>query len=252
MNVRSHPAARRVAVVVGITVALATGCDDANRPPRAAGTPQASAPAPLRLPATFTGELPCGDCEGSAVTLTLFDDGTFRSRSIARGGRDAGRVAADVGTWRLLDGGRRIVLDGAGAAGRQFGRVGADSLRLLDNTGAELVAPLPYRLGRATQVDTIRDRMRFEGAITESPDLVRFVDCASGRGYPVLREGAFEALGRGVRQAQAGRPQPTSARVFGRLQPRPAAVSGNGEVLVVDSVERVWVGGACGAGRPRG
>jgi hypothetical protein len=144
------------------------------------------------------------------------------------------------------------VLDGTGVAGRQFGRIGADSLRLLDNTGAELVAPLPYRLGRAAQVDTIRDRMRFEGAITESATLVRFVDCASGRGYPVLREGAFDALGRGVRQAQAGRPQPTSARVFGRLLPRPAGLAGTGEVLVVDSVERVWVGGACGAGRPRG
>ena len=101
-------------------------------------------------------------------------------------------------------------------------------------------------------MDTVRDRMRLDGAIVETAEAVRFVDCASGRGFPVLRTGAFASLGRGVRQAQAGQPRPTSARVIGRLQPRPPELTGTGEVLVVDSVERVWIGGACGAGRPRG
>ena len=240
----------RRAIGLSVVAGLAA-CGDSSRPPRSAGTPQASAPAPLTLPATFTGDLPCGGCEATATTLTLFDDGTFRLRSVPRGA-NAGAASAALGTWRALDGGRRYVLDGAGQGARQFGRIGADSLRLLDNTGAEMVAPLPYRLGRAASVDTIRDRMRFEGAVLESADAVRLIDCASGRGYPVLREGAFDALGRGVRQAQAGRAQPTSALVLGRLRARPPELPGKGEVLAVDSVERVWVGGACGAGRPRG
>lgn len=248
---RMHRASLRLAPL-GLGLVLLASCGGDTAPPRAAGTPQASAPAPLRLPATFVGELPCGDCEGVATTLTLFDDGSFRVRSVPRGGARGGVTTAELGTWRALDGGRRFVLDGARAASRQFGRIGADTLRLLDNTGQEMVAPLPYRLGRAASVDTIRDPMRLEGAIVESGDAVRFVDCASGSGHPILREGAFDLLGREVRRAQAGRLQATSARVLGRLQARPADLPGRGEVLVVDSIERVWVGGACGAGRPRG
>lgn len=239
-------------LVLGLALVAIGACSGDNTPPRSAGTPQASAPPPMRLPATFVGDLPCGGCEAVATTLSLFDDGTFRLRSVPRGGPRNGQVSAELGTWRALDGGRRFVLDGARAASRQFGRIGADTLRLLDNTGNEMVAPLPYRLGRAVTVDTIRDPMRLEGAIVESGDVVRFVDCASGRGHPVLRQGAFDALGREVRRAQAGRLQATSARVVGRLQARPPELEGRGEVLVVDSVERVWVGGACGAGRPKG
>lgn len=233
----------------GAVVAI-VACSGDARPPRAAGTPQASAPAPLVLPATFTGELPCAGCEALATTLTLFDDGTFRRRSVPRGGGPA--PLAELGSWRALDGGRRLVLDGTGAAGRQFGRRGADTLQLLDNTGAELVSPTPHVLGRAATIDTIRDPMRLDGAIVETPTQVEFVACASGRRHPVLREGAFDALGRAVRAAQAGQPRPTSARVIARLAPRPAALPGRGEVLVVDSVERAWVGGGCGARRPEG
>lgn len=234
-----------------LAAAVFAACGGDNRPPRAAGAPQASAPAPLVLPATFTGVLPCASCSGIRTTVSLFPDGTFRLRSVHEGRPEGPMTSAAFGTFRAMDGARRLVLDGGPDGVRQFGRLGADTLRLLDNTGAEIVSPLPYTLGRVAVVDTIRDAMRLRGTVIETAEAVRFTECGSGLSFLLTTRGAFEALGREVRKAQRVPRQPTSAVVRGRLIPRPAEVPGRGELLEVDTVERVWPGGSCGAGAPR-
>jgi copper homeostasis protein (lipoprotein) len=232
-------------------VALVAGCAQDARPPRSAGTPQASAPPPMLLPATFVGTLPCASCAGIRTTVSLFSDGTFRLRSVYDGRPEGALTTAAFGTWRALDGARRLVLDGGPDGVRQFGRVGQDSLRLLDNTGADMVSPLPYVLGRQAAVDTVRDAMRLRGTINETAEAVRFTECGSGVSFLLTTRGAFEALGRDVRKAQRTPRQAASVVLRGRLLARPPGMTGRGELLEVDTVERVWPGGSCGAGAPR-
>ena len=64
------------------------------------------------LPATFAGELPCADCSGQRLVLTLFEDHTFRLRRTYLGVKEGGdKDFYNLGRWaRARDDGLRLVL----------------------------------------------------------------------------------------------------------------------------------------------
>jgi len=52
------------------------------------------------LPATYTGVLPCADCEGIRYTLNMFEDEVFFLRMTYLG-KGKGDSFDDIGTWDL-------------------------------------------------------------------------------------------------------------------------------------------------------
>ncbi len=101
--------------------------------------------APWKLPATFSGTLPCADCPGIEVTLTLRADGTYYEHFKYV---DRNSQYAETGKWAVQNDGKRLVLHGEKNAVEQWTVAGTDELRKLDADGKEIDSKLNFTLKR--------------------------------------------------------------------------------------------------------
>jgi copper homeostasis protein (lipoprotein) len=199
-------------------------------------------------PVTYSGRIPCADCPGIDLTVTIFPDSTFRLRQTYQ---DRPAIFHDLGRWAVEENGTRLVLRGGTKAPRFFRLVGPDTLQVLDTAGQPIHSRLNYTLLRAPEVDPIRDTMPLRGHYTYMADAGRFTECFTGAAFPVAQTGANAALERayGAAKAQPGAPLFVSVR--GHFEEQ-AALEGSRrmEHVVVDSFDRVWPGATCEAPMP--
>ena len=202
----------------------------------------------LRTPGTWSGEVPCADCQAIRMTLTLESDGVFLLRQTYVGadeGRD--RSFVDRGRWERSADGRRLTLRGGTEAVRQFAVPVPDRLRMLDTEGNEIRSQANYELTRAATVDPIADRARLRGTFTYLADAARYVDCATGRSVPVAMTADYLALERAYLAARTAAGAALLVTLEGHMEMRPG-MEGDAlvETLVVDMFERAWPDERCG------
>jgi uncharacterized lipoprotein NlpE involved in copper resistance/heat shock protein HslJ len=171
----------------------------------------------LRLPASFSGRLPCADCEAIAAHLDLWPDGVFllRREPVGKPGRDD-----DRGRWRKDPSRPVILLYGGREAPLQFEIAGPDALRPLDVRGAPLGPAHELRSDGALRPAELE--LRLHGMFRYFADSARFEDCLTGRNFPVAMEGDYLALERAYMAAKRPAPgAPIMASFEGALALRP-------------------------------
>ncbi len=195
----------------------------------------------LSLPASLTGTLPCPDCDGIETRLTLWPDQTYH---LARTylGRDSDARADEIGRWYADPAADALVLMGGGAALTRW-KVGApDALRLLAEDGSAVEPPLTA----APALDTgDLGGLALVGMMTYFADAAIFVECHSGRSYPVAMEGGNLDLERAYLANRPAPGAPLWVEVTGGLALRPAMEGPDRQSLVVDSFQRARPGLAC-------
>jgi copper homeostasis protein (lipoprotein) len=203
---------------------------------------------------TYAGEIPCADCPGQRLTLTLFTDSTFRLRYTyidARDGKD--QTIHDLGRWaRAQDqGANRLRLAGAAEAPRRFLIRGDESLRLLDNEGREIRSRLNYDLKRLPQVDPVAGPMRLRGMYVYMADAAIFNECLTGKRFPVRLERNHVALERAYLAARRAPGEPLLVTFDGRFVVAAAEPGAPvREQVVVERFDRVGPGATCGPRSP--
>ena len=197
-----------------------------------------------RLPATFTGELPCADCPGTVYELNLFDDKVFYLRITYL---DRGDDAAfdDVGSWGTDPEGSILALWGDGEAPIQFRIVDPDTLRLLDREGQDIVSSLNYDLRRSAEFSAIEPQLSMRGMYTYMADAALLTDCLTGRRLPVAMEADNVALERAYLEAQRRPGDELLISFEGRIALRPP-MEGDGlrPMVIVEQFTGVWPGAA--------
>lgn len=93
-----------------------TGNDSAT----AAKSPDSvSTPAPPLISAVYSGVLPCADCEGQEVILTLMSDSSYRKRTLYTGKKASGPGSNELtDTGKYVMRGDTLVLDIKNAPGQ--------------------------------------------------------------------------------------------------------------------------------------
>ena len=117
-----------------------------------AAAPAAAAGFPRKLPASFSGVLPCADCPGMEYRVEFHEDGSYRMRTtyLERGDNGTGKNIDDTGAWQLVYDGARVTLRSDGNTTTTFVIRDSDTLRLVDENGDEFKSELNYDLKRAT------------------------------------------------------------------------------------------------------
>jgi copper homeostasis protein (lipoprotein) len=202
-------------LIVAVGVGVASGCAPANMkespPVKIKVTPEGGSTKhtarKFGAPATYTGRLPCADCPGIRLTVTLLPDSTYRLRQVYE---ERPAVYHQVGRWSVDEKGTRLILVSGASPAQRFQIVGLDSLRLLDSEGNPIKSPANHGLGRLAQV------------------------------------GANAALEQAYGEARAEPGAPALVTVRGHFEERPAAEGDKQiEYVVVDSVGQVRAGAAC-------
>ncbi len=212
--------------VPAVFVALAcigfAGCAaDRSAPPAATGgasSNPAAEPPKLALPASFTGTLPCADCEGIDYRLDLFEDRSFFLRTTYLG-RSPGEFD-DVGSFDWSSDGRALIAQGGREAPLRFSISSADEIRLLDQSGLPIESSLNYSLRRASGLAPLEPRLNLRGMYRYMADAGLFDECSTGRRLPVAMEADNAALERAYLEQRPEPLAPVMALVEGRIAMR--------------------------------
>lgn len=230
-----------------VAAAIVSGCAQVD------GTATQAAPAGRdaigRETVTYQGEIPCADCPGQQMTVTLFPDFTFRLRRTylgVIGGKDGHHY--DLGRWaRAQDGGsNRLRLTGGTGGPRQFLIRGSDALRMLDTDGREIKSAFSYDLERLPKADPVAGPMRLRGMYVYMADAAVFDECLTGKRFPVRLERAHAVLERAYLATRRAPGEPVLVTFEGRFI-EAAAEPGAPvrEHVVVERFDRVWPGTSC-------
>jgi copper homeostasis protein (lipoprotein) len=200
-------------------------------------------------PKTYSGLIPCADCEAQRLVLTLFSDSTFRMRRTYLGvsnGQD--KNFYDIGRWVVEDSANLLKLHGNSESMLQFRIQASDRLRMLDTKGNEIQSNLNYELSQQPDVDLVEGPMLLHGMYLYMADTAVFKECGTGNTFPVLTEADHLALERAY---LAMRPQPGES-VFvafkGRfVQQMPEPGLPFHDHLIVEQFSRIWPGKTCTA-----
>lgn len=199
----------------------------------------------LVLPATFTGTLPCADCEGIAHHLDLWPDQSYHLRRTWLGEPGDNR-RDEVGRWYADPARRAVVLYGAGEMPLRWEVMDPRRLRQLDVEGNPIESELDYELtGDGTLTETDLEGLFLGGMMRYMADAASFEDCLTGKSYPVATEGAYIDLERAYLADRPAPGAPLYVHVEGSLLVRPAMEGPDRRSLVVDRVIRTRPGTTC-------
>ena len=105
---------------------------------------------PVKLPASFTGTLPCADCPGMKYQLEFLEDGSYKLRTtyLEKGPDKKGLSVDDAGAWQLVSYNKRVTLRDEKNGTMTFLIKNPSTLRLVDAKGDEMKSKLNYDLVR--------------------------------------------------------------------------------------------------------
>lgn len=176
------------------------------------------------LPATFTGTVPCTDCEGIRYHLNLFPDDSFTARMTYVG--KAGGPVDDFGSWALSSDRRMLVLKGRDEAVQVFAVPAPGQLRRVDADGRLMKGRGANELRRTTPFRSVEVRGLMRGGYSYTADAAWFVECSTGQRWPVAKEAASRDLENAYLKV---RPAPAASVLFeveGVVRTQPALVVG--------------------------
>ena len=145
-----------------------------------------------KIPATFTGDIPCADCEAISYHLDLFSDQSFFMRMIYRG--KPGGPFDDIGRWELSSDRKILILQGGREAPLRLLIENTDALRMMSMTGEPIVSKLNYTLRRSPDFNPIEPKLNMRGMYSYMADAGIFTECLTGFKMPVAMEADNLAL----------------------------------------------------------
>lgn len=171
-----------------------------------------------KLPATFSGILPCADCPGIDYQLNLFEDGAYYLRTRYQGRADG--QFDDIGRYLLSSDGALISLHGGREEALRFGIESQQQLRLMGHDGRPIESTLNYTLERQEKPLDLQPRLVMRGMYRYLADAGRFRECLTGRDMPVATEADNRALELAYLGARQRPGEPLLVKLEGRIAPR--------------------------------
>ncbi len=194
---------------------------------------------------TFAGTIPCADCKAMELTVTLFQDNTFRLRRVLTGLRQGGsRTEYDLGIWKRND--DRLLLDNGDRWPMQFRYVTDTEIKMLDQRGNEIVSKLDYSLRKNQFIDIVTGPVVLDGIFSKKGAAFSFRECKTGKRYPLLFQSRSSAVEQQYMELRSGSGTPLLATLKGNFVMRkPQAGAPPREHIVVQQFGRFWPGGDC-------
>ncbi len=193
----------------------------------------------LELPASFTGTLPCADCEGIRHHLDLWPDQVYHLSRLWLG-REEGVRQDSIGRWYADPALNAIVLTAAEDEVSAWEVKGADRLRLLDQEGNPIESALPYDLESKGSLEEAELTLPLTGLFTYYADAALFQDCVSGRRYPVSDEAEYLTIERAYVAARPEPGKPMIATLDATLAVREAMEGPPRLTVVIDRFQALW------------
>jgi len=201
---------------------------------------------PFPLPSTYTGTVPCPDCDAMDLILTLRADGLYLLKKTIKKG-EHWDTSTQLGRWKYDPAEKVLVL------GRKRGALATlvfaddtqDSLRLQDMEGKKITDADKYLLKKNATVNNLTDPVHMRGMFSIQEEKPIFAECMSGHAFPVLREKGYRKLERAYDTTPHGRGEPLLVAIEASLTTRPTLDDQTEEVVLVHRFVRIFPNQDC-------
>jgi len=190
----------------------------------------------LDLPASFSGTLPCADCEGISYHLNLLPNNIFYLSSEYLGKKDGQTRFDDIGKYSSKN--KIIILKGGREAPIFFQMTSHNVLKKLDMHGQVINSKLNYILKRDAVFQAVHPRLFMSGMYSYMADAGIFKNCITGQTYSVTTQYDNIELERAYLDTQHIANVPVMALVEGEIIQRPN-MEGNLSTLIVHKFLRL-------------
>jgi uncharacterized lipoprotein NlpE involved in copper resistance len=192
------------------------------------------------LPATFRGILPCADCPGIEQTLTLRNDGLYRSHRVYQD--KASGSFTEHGRW--TSDGKRLSLNSSREV-QLFELTDNKTLCQLDCLGQPIQTTANLYLRRTDEVAPINESLHWQGEFRYMADAATFTDCATGIHWPVAMTADYLATERNYTKSHNAPGAALLVNFDGRLEVRPAVEGTPIEQMVIEKFNSSQSGTTC-------
>ncbi len=201
------------------------------------------------LPATWKGDLPCADCRGISYHLNIRPDHTFRLKRtyLDSSSAEKNRDLIDSGSWELSPDRKVLTLRLNGKVLKKFSSLSDQCLQVLDSTDMGIKSDVNHAaICRTAHHQPIEAAMVMRGLYSYMADLGMFMDCRTGKRYPVAMEKDNAALERAYLNAEHGVAEPLIVRFEGYVTTRPVMEGSKmNKVVVVERFLEITTAKSC-------
>ncbi|MFZ7128685.1 MAG: copper resistance protein NlpE N-terminal domain-containing protein [Desulfobacterales bacterium] len=229
-----------------LIISLLAGCAGVPSESTPPSETAVEAPPPEQPVSTYTGVIPCADCEGIRMTLSLREDRLFLFRQTYLGVPDGRpRDFYEMGRWETSGDGGRIRLHAVDGEPRLFAVKGEGTLGMLNREGQEIVSGL-YDLTRSDSDNVFGDHFPMRGLFANMAGAAVFTECMTRQNFPVVMDGDYPALEAAYLQARGTSGEPLMVTFEGHfLRRQKADGSGWEEAVAIDGFDGVWPAERC-------
>ncbi len=236
-------------IAVILLIFMLAGCGGHQEQTRV--TNVAGAICPLPVPATYTADIPCRECQPTSASLTLRPDALYFLRITSRDADTGARmVKAEMGVWKYIAQGNTILLNTYDNAARTLVITGNGQLRVVRVSGGIIPPDVNYDLVLNDNRSVENDLVRVQGMYTYRAGGGVFSECLTNATFPVADEGENAALQRAYMSTPHGQLEPIlvtlDARFSNDLQ---IGAMKYEEVLVPARFINIRPGIDCGGGK---
>lgn len=207
---------------------------------------------PMELPATFSGRIPCPDCDYVQIDLNLRPDNLYQLRKTSYIGDKVVSQEAQMRRWHYDEKEHIIILGKRKGSLKTYSVKDKNTLSFLDIEGQPQQDLLQYDLIRTLDYDPFDDVVKIRGMYSSTGNVHMLKECSSEIDFPVDPSGTFTELDRTYRNTPHEKGEPLLVSFQGRLLPtRNGKEKRDKDIVVVSSFTRLYPDQDCNGNKLR-
>lgn len=221
-----------------LLVSLLLSCTQKNidNPPN-----DTSGKLPMELRATFSGRIPCPDCDYIQIDLNLRPDNLYQLRKTSYRGDQVVSREAHMRRWHYDAKENIIILGKKKGLLKTYSVKDKNTLSFLDIEGEPQQDLLQYDLIRTLDYDHFDDVVKIRGMFSSTGNIHILKECSSEVDFPVDPSGSFTELDRTYRNTPHEKGEPMLVSFQGKLLPtREGKEKRDKDIVVVSSFNRLY------------
>lgn len=216
-----------------------------NRPVSPCQPPPQGLAEMMELPATFTGSIPCDDCERVDIVLNIRPDAIYQLRKTYQSADGPLKVDAQLGRWRFTPDDNLLILGKERGRLKTYRVVDNELLRFVEWQGADNSSQIQYALERSTEKDPFTDVVKMRGMFRYTGDRATFAECSSGATFGVDEGGDYRTTAQWYMNTPHGADDPLLVSILGSLR-RGTGFEGPRENIFISQFRRFYPNRDCG------
>ena len=149
---------------------------------------------PFTSTATYTGTIPCDDCERVDITLNIRPDSLYQLRKTYLSEDAEVQVEAQIGKWDYLVEDKLLILGKQRGMLKTYTVADSNSLKFVEWQGTDNKSQIQYSLTKSSEVDPFTDIVKVSGLFSTDESNPQMKICSADVLLPVSRTRDYPTL----------------------------------------------------------